>query len=182
MNLFSEPSLDELASTIMPSPRLMSSLAPPLHFEVYDVRQSSNPHRATRSRPTAAQKQGLRYEQRAKGFLRSLYPSFVDGPWLSYRRLADHQRRFCQPDGFVFEDGGRLTIFEIKYRWCADAATQLALYRATLGVLLSPRESRCVCVTRSFDPAVRFEGRAHFIDDPSRRDSAADSIGIFIWK
>jgi hypothetical protein len=184
MTFLFEPTLEELCQ---PSPARQSSafsLAPPLPFDVYDVHLTENPHRfAARQRPSAAQKAGLRYEKRVKAFLSSRLASFVDGPWLSYRRLSDHQRKFCQPDGYMY-DQSVLTIFEIKYHWCAEAATQLRLYRAVLGHLLSPRECQCMCVARSFDPSVIFEGRAHFIDDlePSRRDSAPNVINVLIWK
>jgi hypothetical protein len=184
MNLFSEPSLEDLCA--VPAARSSApSLAPSHSFDVdvYDVSLTECPHPAVRSRPSAAQKAGLRYERKAKAYLASLYPGFVSGPWLSYRRMADHQKRFCQPDGYVFEaDSGLLTIFEIKLRWCAEAANQLRLYRACLASLLHPRSVRCACVTRSFDPAVNFEGRAVLVDGSTWISEDASVIQVLIWK
>jgi hypothetical protein len=131
---------------------------------------------------------GLRYEKKAKAYLASLLPGqFIDGPWFSYRRLNDHQRRFCQPDGFAFDSSTKhLTIFEIKLRWCESAAPQLSLYHSVLGEALRPASTSLACVTRSFDPAIPFAGRAVLIDElfeaVALQEGAPQIINVLTWR
>lgn len=187
------PSLDELCSA---HPAVSSRALPPSLSEVYDVQRCSNPHVGKKSRASAAQLAGLRYEKRAIEFLSSRWPGqFVDHPWFAYRRLRDHTRRYCQPDGFVSQEG-TLVIFEVKIRWCPEAASQLFLYRDVVLSAVVHSAVRLVCVTRSFDPSVRHEGRATIVDslEPSLRDSApkeplgegaiqtGNLVEVFIWK
>jgi hypothetical protein len=177
-----EPSLEELCEPQTPPFRSMS-FAPPSFPEIYDVSRCECPHPSSRRKPTGAQLAGLRYERKAKAFLSSILPgTFIPGPWFSYRRLDDPQKRFCQPDGFSLDTASNaLTIFEVKYGWCGEAAQQLALYHRVLWEALRPASVRLVCVTRSFDPSIPYEGeRARIIYDLESARTGA--IQVLIWK
>lgn len=184
------PSIEELSG---PNPAQQTSRRgspPPPLSTIYGAQRAANPHPKVARRPTGAQLAGLRYEKKAKAFLASQWPmAFVDGPWFSFRRLHDHKLRFCQPDGIVLEESppGVLSIFEIKLRWCREAASQLFLYRDVIASAIRPSAVRLVCVTRSFDPAVVHEGRAALVDslDSPLGEGAKEDptlVEVFIWR
>lgn len=185
------PSIEDLCGPPSESLRL-SRLPPPISFDLYDVERVSRlPHPPSRRRPSAAQAAGLRYEKKAKAFLSSQFAEFVDGPWFSYRRLRDHTKRFCQPDGFVAQEE-TLILFEIKLRWTAETASQLLLYREVLRAAALHSAFRMVCITRAFDPSIKGETRTTFIHElcPASRTSPngegaikdCDIVEVFIWR
>lgn len=135
---------------------------------------------------TLAQRNGLRYEDRAQVYLHELLgPDYSRSPWI---RFVEHtefgdDKRACVPDGLLIRAPNAF-VFEIKIRHTTGAWFQLRkLYAPVVGQL--PFISRVICVEicSSFDPNViipedfsRIWGLEHFIRDPW------SNFGVYVWK
>lgn len=175
---------------------LSGTSAPPLALpprgfrEARDIRwarPTTNPHHHTHGRgressspPSGAQLAGLRYEAKIKDLLvREFGLSFLGGPWWEF--YDGVRRRYCQPDGTVIR-GDRVTIFEIKLRWCPEAWWQLTRLYLPVALSLYPKARFALCaVVRSFDPAVPTPSPVRLIREIGEVESSSDLV-VLPWK
>ena len=158
------------------------STAPPYRSVApIDARlEPRSPFRDRPRRPSAAQKEGIRFESRVRAGLLS-GPEWRHGQWISYRNSSSPIRLWCQVDAFSV-DGSRLRIVEIKRRWCTEAIRQLReLYGPLLGSIFPRRRVELLCVCGGFDSAVPGSAEAYVVNTldtvfPSGR------IGVVVWK
>lgn len=122
------------------------------------------------SKPTAAQRAGLRYEEKVlaycEGWARANRYSPLAKKWIEYR---DHLGRvhWAQPDWIgVSDDTDSIILVEVKIRHIRDAFTQLRMYKRLLEVIYPNYHICPVEICRYFDPdetktVVLSELRAH---------------------
>ncbi len=90
-----------------------------------------------------AKGRGLRYEDSAQRYLKSLYGDmYVAGPWFKYKVSGYGKWLFAQPDGLLFDFyKQRLVIVEMKYNHCVEAYQQLfGKYRPLMKMFLNSEE------------------------------------------
>jgi hypothetical protein len=131
---------------------------------------------------TAAQRDGLRYEDRVQRFLCREFPSYVRSPVI--RWVDDSGVRFCVPDGLL---RNRSTVFviEVKSQHMPEAYWQLVkMYAPLLALKYSGCSIRCLEVVKSYDPAVPFPCKVEVVSDlpsyfskPPQRE-----VAVFQWK
>jgi hypothetical protein len=144
------------------------------------------PWRGKISRPRGAKAAGLRFEKKAKEFLREKYNErILLGPW--FYVLDGVRRRYCQPDALVFDREPTqrsevVTIVEIKIAWSALAYWQLRhLYEPVIRAMYGPRETRLICLARSADPLVATPEAPTLLDS---LDATLEEgkVGIYLWR
>lgn len=133
---------------------------------------------------TAAQKSGLRYEDRLQGFLSAQFPNrYVPSPWINFQYMSEDHTRWCQPDGLLFDfRRGIITIVEAKLNHTAEAFTQLLYYAEVLRMMFPEHLwnfSLCE-VTRRFDCAVTCKVRPSLYASVAQVPPAC--FGVVIWK
>lgn len=160
-------------------------------FHVFEAEQvqwagllSRPPHFGLKKNyPSAAQKLGIRYENKAQAYLEELYPdSYVRSPWIAFRLRGEPMLRYCQPDGLVVDLlDQRVTIIEIKLRHMQEAYTQITgIYHPVLQYLFPQWKFRHVEVTRYYDPVVYFPVPVQLL---SNIDLAPHGrFGVHIWR
>lgn len=117
---------------------------PPPPFAIGDQRQ-----------PTVAQRNGLRYEEKALTHLegwagRNGY-CLHKKKWIQYRDLLGRVR-YCQPDAFLeSQRDDNLIIAEIKLRHTRNAFEQLKLYKGLLGELHPEKVISTIEICALFD-------------------------------
>lgn len=97
---------------------------------------------AGKGKPTAAQRAGLRYEEKAlthcEGWARAAGYSPLSKQWIEYRDLSG--LRWAEIDFFALSDfDDNLVVVEIKIRHTRDAFRQLARYAGLLQTLYPDR-------------------------------------------
>lgn len=150
----------------------------PIRGSVSNVRfGGSVPHNVGH---TAAQKEGLRYEQRVHDVLTAIYGiDYRPAPAILFEDRSGLRRAI--PDG-ILRIGPVCVIVEIKLSHTERAWWQLnRLYAPLLSALVVPGTPiRCVEICRSYDPEVQFPV-AH------KRITSLHSIphgttGVLLWK
>lgn len=134
---------------------------------------------------TAAQKAGLRYEEKVGIELKKKYGDyFTPGPRFHFRE--DKSPRTCVPDGlFVFDS--KIVVVECKSQHMPESWWQLRkLYQPVLNAWL-PRDGRPVQVLeicRVYDAGMPFPEKVNLIYDlESWLHADIDpSFGVFVWK
>jgi|SRR6185312_4900858 len=111
-------------------------------------------------KPTAAQQRGLRYEYCVQRDLCERFGvSYLPAPWFSYFDGYSRQRRYCQPDGILFDlERGKVIICEIKLKHTEVAFNQISnLYFPVLQKVLGTKnwEYAACEVTRWYDYSIR---------------------------
>lgn len=131
-------------------------------------RTVESPHGKRSDKPSAAQRAGLRYQQRVERFLSAASMGrweVISSPWFIF---GDDRpgRNYCQPDFLLDLGNGCCVVVEVKIRWTVDAWYQLnELY---IPVVLAARSAAsCIplCITKSYDPAIRAPGEVVLVDD-----------------
>lgn len=137
--------------------------------------------RALGSTQTEAQKNGLRYEQKAQNRLSSIFGSYIRSPHIHF--LDDSGWRTCIPDGLLVRSSA-VAIFEIKSQHCPEAWWQLEkLYRIVLSHLYWNRRIKLVEVCRLFDPATPFPCTFTFVTDLKEWvENSDDAFGVWVWR
>lgn len=108
---------------------------------------------------------GVRYERKVQTYLESVFGDrYVPSPWIAFDQNG--RRRFCQPDGLIFDiPNGRITIVEIKLRHTYRAYQQLARVYFPLLSRMFPTDKwrfELVEVVKWYDCNEPFGG-AHFL-------------------
>lgn len=129
---------------------------------------------------SAAQKAGLRYEEKAQAFLRSKFPDVRLSTMLHF--CDDSGPRRCVPDAFLSLPD-RTIAFEIKSQHMPESWWQLRkLYAPVLEALYS-KPVLCVEMTKSYDPAVPFpELHQVFYNPDSLAGMPVSSFVVLLWK
>jgi hypothetical protein len=140
--------------------------------------------RAPDHSPINRYKDGLRYERKAIGHLKSIFVSlgsFVTEP--CFRFSNGHRSRFCFPDALVlFTDYCFDLLIEIKTRHTYDAWWQLRhLYYPVVGKALK-RELKLLEVVRAYDPAIQLpEDEIRLLDEAQDIVGSNAPYNIYIW-
>lgn len=136
---------------------------------------------------TAAQKNGLRYEQKAHLYLQETLQDYAVSPRFNFR--DDTGGRICIPDGLFYPLGMNkpVFIFEIKISHTSDAWWQLRrLYQPVVARYFANTERAVgvVEVCQSLDPATPFPENYVVIEDLRKWVEAGDpnKFGVFQWK
>lgn len=132
----------------------------------WEVKES--PHGKRAASPSFAQRAGLAYQKKIERFLAPRRPS----DWTVYPSLwfvyCDDRpgRNYCSPD-FILDCGADLlVVVEAKIRWTADAYYQLEqLYLPVLRVARPRATLVPLCITKSFDPAIKVPMEVRFVSD-----------------
>ena len=107
--------------------------------------------------PTPAQRNGLRYEEKALTYLegwagRNGYCVYKK-VWIQYRDLLGRVR-YCQPDAYLLSQlDDNLIVAEVKLHHTRDAFQQLRLYRGLLGELYPKNTISGIEICHNFDPS-----------------------------
>lgn len=117
-------------------------------------------------KPTAAQRAGLRYEEKALHYLgawcRANGYSAQGKRWVEYRNRLG-QAMWSEVDFHALSDSDdNLLLFEIKIRHTRDAFPQLKRYKALLQEIYPNRVISCIEVCQWFDPD---EFRTHLLSE-----------------
>lgn len=135
---------------------------PPL-LPIQSAWRCEDPH-PRRSRAGPKYRPGLKYQTRVINRLKG-EEGLVPGPWFCYVD-ASTKRRYCQPDFILQREGEALVLIgEIKRVFHPDSWWQLErIYSPVVRIALPFATSFiCICVCRSFDPAVRLPAVPHLI-------------------
>lgn len=134
---------------------------------------------------SVAQRAGLAYQKKVGGHLRScIWPRYVvDGPWFAFSDRTPG-RHYCQPDFLIMDytkGAQEILIVEVKLRWTSDAWWQLRrLYEPVVGRANSGAAISVLCITKSFDPAVRCEEEVALID--SLEDAKPEAFNVLVLR
>jgi hypothetical protein len=133
--------------------------------------------RLSTSPGSPAQKRGLSYEKKAITAITRLFSRgdhfVIPKPWYEFKSDSDGLR-WASPDlvvrpkvhGEATGGGGIVFLFEIKATHTDAAWWQLhRLYVPVIRFIWPAAEVRCVEVTKSYDPAVRFPGQIKVVFD-----------------
>ena len=110
---------------------------------------------------TAAQKLGLRYEEKALNYLENVCKQAISHLGFTYVSEEARGKRgtyFCWPDAIIFNsDLSVLTIVEIKRHHTVDAYVQLKyLYLPVISKAFPGKLVQCMELCQYFDPSIRF--------------------------
>jgi hypothetical protein len=168
-----------------------SRLAPPPGVRIGDVAFAKSiagspwGESATGVPPTKAQLAGLRYERKVQEKLAQFFQNeYRPGPWFKYQFEGAKTPLLGQPDG-VWEMKNSVVVVEIKIRWCAEAWWKLKrVYAPVVERALSKPVRGLLCVTRSFDPAIRVPDPVQLFDEPIPflRLSTDPPVTVLLWK
>lgn len=134
---------------------------------------------SSRSRLTAAQKAGLRFERKVQDGLGELFGSpFRPGQWFRFEDESSRSPRWCQVDGLL-QLQTSVVIFEVKSRLVVDAWWQLRrLYEPVVRRAFYPAEVALCVIARNVDPLVRFPEEYEFL--PNVAELASFRPGFFV--
>ncbi len=137
-------------------------------------------------RHSAAQKRGLKYQDKVLETLDALnvFKLFVPSPWIEFH--DHHGRRICQPDalGFLETPSGPVaTIFEIKLSHTIMAYWQLRrLYEPVLRQMFPSYRVRVCEVTRLFDPSIPWPEDIEFHLWLDEVHELNDAFSVIQWR
>lgn len=144
-----------------------------------------NPSNPFKSRGrTAAQKAGLRYEDKIQDALmsRAKISIYFDSPILHFKDESGW--RTCIPDGVdVFED--KVVLSEIKYQHTPDAWWQMRrLYEPLLRRFFPTAAVSLLEICRTYDPATPFPEVVRLVEsyDNFARESKDGELGVYRWR
>lgn len=155
---------DKDSITLLPNPRIKLPVGEVTHA----WQEKSSPFGERRDKPSAAQRTGLRYEEKIAKYLASIVPpawKLLRSPWFAY---CDGRpgRHYCQPDIVLDWHGGFAIVVETKIAWTSDAWWQLRdLYLPVLASTKRWEKVIPLCITRSFDPHIPVPGSVDFVQD-----------------
>lgn len=132
---------------------------------------------------TEAQKSGLRYEAKVQDYLiEKLGPSYLPAPYLHF--VDDNGYRTLVPDGLFLTYNGRVVIFEIKSQHMSEAWYQLRkLYEPVVKQLDFVKQTSCIEVVKSFDPAMPFPEDVRLCPDlESALASPLELFKVLKWR
>src|SRR5258706_4834902 len=116
---------------------------------------------------TAAQKDGLRYEEKVQKLLCQQFQGYRPSPFVHFSEVHDNGSniyRTAIPDG-ILNLPWSCYVFEIKSQHCPEAWWQLdQLYRPILEARNKFRPFACIEVVRSYDPSMPFPCKVDLLD------------------
>lgn len=127
-----------------------------------------------------AREAGLRYESQLVVELSAKFPTIEFQP--EFRYHDSKGPRICFPDA-VLKLQDRVVVFEVKLAHTADSWWQLEkLYRPVIEAW-SFFPVQVIEVVKSFDAAIQFPTRVHFITDIEAWVKSREAIPLFgVWK
>lgn len=149
--------------------------------DVRNVTPCTNPHGASRSRRSGAQKAGLAYQRRVGDYLRLVRnpDSISSSPWFHYLDSSS-RRSYCQPD-FLVADVLQVLVVEVKLRWTTDAWWQLRkLYLPVVAKAFPDRHPVPLCITRSYDPSAQIPEEVNLVDGIDL--CSPDKFNVLVWR
>lgn len=164
-------------------------LPPPAHFIPAEIlaawKTNDQPFASRKSRHTPAQKAGLRYQTFVGDRLRGAGLGLLhSGPWYCYAHFGG-SRKYCQPDFVVELQSDLLLVVEAKIRWTSDAWWQLDhLYLPVLRAAHPDATVVGLCVTRSYDPAIRVPSEVNLMFDLAsvERSVRASAFNVLVLR
>jgi hypothetical protein len=140
---------------------------------------------------TKTQKDGLRYEARAQGYVEKLCGKFdnlrsICNPWVLFHSLSDGPTRiqFCQPDCLVVDSvNKKLTIIECKLSHTPDSWKQIRqLYEPVLKCIPEFRgySFAAIEMCKWFDPHKGFPETYYYAENVL--EAIENRFGIHIYK
>lgn len=124
---------------------------------------------------SAAQKNGLRYEENVQRTLLALDHRYLASPFVRFS--DDSGQRYCVPDG-VLDSAAGFVVYEVKFQHTADAWWQLRkLYQPVLEKL---KPVRVVEICHIYDPATPFPEPVQLSLDLAAQFDR-DIFGVIRW-
>lgn len=112
---------------------------------------------------TAAQKSGIRYEEKIQDKLLELFPSYRANPPISF--YDGGGILYCIPDG-VLQQPKQTFVFEIKFQHMPEAWWQLRkLYQPVVEAMNIDVPVHVVEICRTYDPATPFPEPVRLVED-----------------
>jgi hypothetical protein len=141
----------------------------------------------------AAAAEGLRYERKVHGALRSQFCAergavlYCPSRWIRFRTTDPREDgpRYAQPDGFIIDfDRGLITIIEVKLKHVQTAWWGLRrLYEPLFRLLFGPSWAFAVCeVVAWYDPAVHWPEPFKLHRDPSALRPGEFGVHVLSWR
>lgn len=168
-----------------PLSRGLVAVPPPPHFRVPLGQIHGVGFGGSRYVPpgrTAAQKAGLRYEQRVQAELAATFKEFLASPTIFF--TDDRGTNLCIPDG-LFRFGRQVTVVEIKFQHMPEAWWQLRKkYEPVLRAHAEIQEVALLEICRTYDPQTPFPETVNLVDDIGHFLATAKDgeMGVYKWK